>query len=89
MTYPFHVLFVDSCSYNLLSIAQFCDLGLSCTFYDEGVTVTNKKSNEVVFMGFRYGNLYLVDFTSREANLLLASSLLHPRVGYGIVALHT
>jgi hypothetical protein len=33
-----NVLFVDSCSYNLLSIAQFCDLGLSCTFDDEGVT---------------------------------------------------
>jgi hypothetical protein len=26
-----NVLFVDSCSYILLSIAQFCDLGLSCT----------------------------------------------------------
>jgi hypothetical protein len=64
-----NVLFVDSCSYNLLSIAQFCDLGLSCTFDDEGVTITNKKTNEVVFKGFRYGNLYLVDFASHEANL--------------------
>jgi hypothetical protein len=60
---------VDSCSYNLLSIAQFCDLGLSCTFDDEGVTITSKKTNEVVFKGFCYGNLYLVDFTSHEANL--------------------
>jgi hypothetical protein len=39
-----NVLFVDSCSYNLLSIAQFCDLGLSCTFDDEGVTITKKKT---------------------------------------------
>jgi hypothetical protein len=31
-----NVLFVDSCSYNLLSIAQFCDLGLSCTFVMKG-----------------------------------------------------
>jgi hypothetical protein len=31
-----NVLFVDSCSYNLLSIAQFCDLGLSCTFVTPG-----------------------------------------------------
>jgi hypothetical protein len=86
-----NVLFVDFCSYNLLSIAQFCDLGLSCTFVDEGVTITNKKSVEVVFEGFRYGNLYLVDFTSCEANLTLklSSSPLHPRVGYGIIALHT
>jgi hypothetical protein len=60
---------VDSCSYNLLSIAQFCDLSLSCTFDDEDVTITNKKTNEVVFKGFLYGNLYLVDFTSHEANL--------------------
>jgi hypothetical protein len=64
-----NVLFVDSCSYNLLSIAQFCDLSHSCTFDDEGVTITNKKTNEVVFKGFRYGNLYLVDFASHEANL--------------------
>jgi hypothetical protein len=68
-----NVLFVDSCSYNLLSIAQFCDLGLSCTFDDERVTITNKKTNEVVFKGFRYGNLYLVDFASHEANLAMAS----------------
>jgi hypothetical protein len=53
----------------LLSIAQFFDLRLSCTFDDEGVTITNKKTNEVVFKGFRYDNLYLVDFTSHEANL--------------------
>jgi hypothetical protein len=64
-----NVRFVDSCSYNLFSIAQFCDLGLSCTFDDEGLTITNNKINEVVFKGFHYGNLYLVDFTSREANL--------------------
>jgi hypothetical protein len=64
-----NVLFVDSCSYNLLSIAQFCDNGLSCTFGDEGVTITNKKTNEVVFKGFGYGDLYLVDFASHEANL--------------------
>jgi hypothetical protein len=31
-----NVLFVDSCSYNLLYIAQFCDISLSCTFDDEG-----------------------------------------------------
>jgi hypothetical protein len=53
----------------LRSVAQFCDLGLSCTFDDEGVTITNKKTSEVIFKGFRYGNLYLVDFASHEANL--------------------
>jgi hypothetical protein len=53
----------------MLSIAQFFDLGLSCTFDDEGVTITNKKTNEVVFKGFCYGNLYLVNFASHEANL--------------------
>jgi hypothetical protein len=84
-----NVLFVDSCSYNLLSIAQFCDLGLSCTFDDEGFTNTNKKTNEVVFKGFHYGNLYLVDFTSREANLTIClisttskGSLWHRRIAH-------
>jgi hypothetical protein len=64
-----NVLSVDSCTYILLSIAQVCDLGLSCTFDDEGVTNTNKKTNEVVSKGFNYGNLDLVDFTSHEENL--------------------
>jgi hypothetical protein len=31
--------------------------------------VVSKKDDDQVFKGFRYNNLYLVDFTSEDANL--------------------
>ena len=34
-----NVLLVESVSFNLLSIAQLCDLGLTCTFSDSDVVV--------------------------------------------------
>src|SRR6185295_4582320 len=36
-----NVLLVESVSFNLLSIAQLCDLGLICTFSDSEVVVTS------------------------------------------------
>ena len=47
-----NVLFVESVSFNLLSIAQFCDLGLMCTFSDSEVVVTNKEDKSLIFKGF-------------------------------------
>ena len=44
-----NVLFVASVSFNLLSIAKFCDLGLICTFSDSEVVVTNKDFDMVTF----------------------------------------
>ena len=38
-----NVLLVESVNFNLLSIAQLCDLGLICTFSDSEVVVTSKK----------------------------------------------
>ena len=38
-----NVLLVESVSFNLLSIAQLCDLGLICTFSDNEVVVTSKE----------------------------------------------
>ena len=35
-----NVLFVEALSFNLISIAQLCDLGLTCTFDKNGVVVT-------------------------------------------------
>ena len=31
-----NVLYVDSLSFNLLSVGQLCDLGFQCLFYREG-----------------------------------------------------
>ena len=33
------------------------------------VVVSKKDDDQVIFKGFRYNNLYLVDFTSEDANL--------------------
>ena len=37
--------------------------------YREEVVVSKKDDDQVIFKGFRYNNLYLVDFTSKDANL--------------------
>ena len=62
-------LYVASLSFNLLSIGQLCDLGFQCLFSEKEVVVSKKDDDQVIFKGFRYNNLYLVDFTSEDANL--------------------
>jgi hypothetical protein len=64
-----NVLLVKSLSYNLLSVAQLCDLILICKFSPKDVVITSIKSDESIFKGFLYGNLYLVDFSSIDINL--------------------
>jgi hypothetical protein len=63
-----NVLYVASLSFNLLSVDQLCDLGFQCSFTEKEVIVSKKDDDQVIFEGFRY-NLYLVDFTSEDANL--------------------
>jgi hypothetical protein len=63
------VLLVDYLNFNLLSISQLCDLGFSCNFTIEEVLITSAEGSNLMFKGFRHGNLYLVDFSSSEANL--------------------
>ena len=64
-----NIMLVESVSFNLLSIAQLCDLGLICTFSDSGVVVTSKEDKSLIFKGFRHGNIYLVDFSSNDVSL--------------------
>jgi hypothetical protein len=64
-----NVLLVESLSYNLLSVAQLCDLGLICKFSPKDIVITSIKSDKLIFKGFCYGNLYLVDFSSNDASL--------------------
>jgi hypothetical protein len=64
-----NVLLVESLSYNLLSVAQLCDLGLVCKFSPKNVVITSIKSDELIFKRFYYGNLYLIDFSSNDASL--------------------
>ena len=61
------VALVDGLKHNLLSISQLCDKGNSVTFNSEACVVTNKRSNKVVLIGVRKGNVYLADFNSSNA----------------------
>ena len=64
-----NVSLVESLNFNLLSVAQICDLGLFCSFSQEGVSISNEKDNSLVFKDFWFGNLYLVDFSSSDSYL--------------------
>jgi hypothetical protein len=64
------VLYVASLSFNLLSVGQLCDLGYQYSFTPNEVIVSKIDDKQVIFKGFRYNNLYLVDFTSEDANLM-------------------
>ncbi|WVZ89631.1 hypothetical protein U9M48_036010 [Paspalum notatum var. saurae] len=68
-----NVLFVKSLSFNLLSIAQLCDLGLTCEFNKNCVVVKTEKYKSMVFQRFRHGHFYLVDFS--EMNTLSTTCL--------------
>jgi hypothetical protein len=64
-----NVLLVAPLSFNLLSVGQLCDLGIQCLFTPTEVVVSKMDDESVIFKGFRYNNLYLVDFSSEDANL--------------------
>jgi transposase InsO family protein len=64
-----NVLSVAPLSFNLLSVGQLCDLGLLCLSTPIEVVVSKMDDESVIFKGFRYSNLYLVDFSSEDANL--------------------
>jgi hypothetical protein len=64
-----NVLLVAPLSFNLLSVGQLCDLGLQCLFTPTKVIVSKMDDESMVFKGFRYNNLYLVDFTSEDVDL--------------------
>jgi hypothetical protein len=64
-----NVLLVAPLSFNLLLVGQLCDLGLQCLFTPTEVVVSKMDDEPMMFKGFRYSNIYLVDFTSEYANL--------------------
>jgi hypothetical protein len=62
-----NVLLVESLNLNLLSVTQLCDLGFKCIFSVDDVEIISVDGSNLIFKGFRYENLYLVDFNAREA----------------------
>ena len=84
-----NVLLVESLDFNLLSVAQICDLGFKCIFGVNDVEVISVDGSNLVFKGFRHENLYLVDFNASETSLttcLISKSsmgwLWHRRLGH-------
>jgi hypothetical protein len=64
-----NVLLVESLNFNLMSVAQLCDLGFKCMFGVDDVEIISVDGSNLIFRGFRYDNLYLVDFDASEAQL--------------------
>jgi hypothetical protein len=64
-----NVLLVESLNFNLLSAAQLCHLEFSCNFTVDDDIISSVDGRNLKFKGFRYENLYLVDFSSSEAKL--------------------
>jgi hypothetical protein len=60
-----NVLLVESMNFNLLSVTQLYDLGFKCIFEVDYVDY----GSNLIFKGFRYENLYLVDFNANDAQL--------------------
>jgi hypothetical protein len=67
-----NVLLVENLNFNLLSMAQLCDLRFKCIFGVDGVEIISVDGSNLIFKGFRYENLYLVDFNaSAIVNMLI------------------
>jgi hypothetical protein len=64
-----NVLLVESLNFNLLSVAQLCDLGFKHIFGVDDVEIICVDGSYLIFKGFRYENLYLVDFNASDAQL--------------------
>ena len=64
-----NVLLVESLDFNLLLIAQLCDLSFNCIFGSDDVEVVSVDGSNLIFKGFTYGILYLVDFNHNETQL--------------------
>jgi hypothetical protein len=64
-----NVLLVESLNFNLLSVTQLCDLGFKCIFEVDDVGTISVDGSNLIFEGFIYENLYLVDFNTNEAQL--------------------
>jgi hypothetical protein len=84
-----NVLLVEKLNFNLLLVAQLCDLGFKCIFGVDDVEIVSVDGSNLIFKGFRYENLYLVDFNASDTQLstclltkLSMDWLWHRRLGH-------
>jgi hypothetical protein len=82
-----NVLLVENLNFNLLSVAQLCDLGFKCIFGVDDVEIISVDSSNLIFKGSRYENLYLLISMLEKLNSQRVCSLSLAWVGYGIEGL--
>jgi hypothetical protein len=82
-----NVLLVESLNFNLLSVAQLCDLRFKCIFGVDDVETISVDDSNLIFKGLRYDNLYLLISMLVKLNYQHACSLSLVSVGYGIEGL--
>ena len=83
-----NVLLVDNLKHNLLSISQLCDIGFRVVFESSKCSIENVSTNEVIFLGVRKDNVYVIDvdsFDSKNKCLTVMNDnswLWHRRLGH-------
>jgi hypothetical protein len=60
---------VESLGCNLLSVSQLCHMGYNCLFTNFDVTIFRRSDGSLAFKGVSDSKLYLVDFTTENADL--------------------
>jgi len=58
------VLLVEGLKHSLLSISQLCDRGYNITFEPEQCIIADSESTEIVFVGKRVSNFYMLNVSS-------------------------
>jgi hypothetical protein len=82
-----NVLLVESLNFNLLLVAQLCDLGFKCILGVDDVEIISVDGSNLIFKGFRYEiYIYLISKLVKH-NCQHVRSLSLSWVGYGIEGL--
>ena len=81
------MLLVERLNFNLLSVAQLCDLGFKCIFGIDDVEIISIDGSNLIFKGFRYDNLYLINFNASKAKLSTCLFTKSSMGSYGIEVL--
>ncbi|GAV73194.1 hypothetical protein CFOL_v3_16681, partial [Cephalotus follicularis] len=82
-----NVLFVDGLKHNLLSISQLCDKDCRVTFEKDYCKVIDINNDQIKFIRYRHGNVYVVDIDYLQNVKCLVSInedswLWHRRLGH-------
>ena len=78
------VLLVDSLKFNLLAVTQLCDFGYNCSFTKDDVVVTSLMEMIIYSRDLDMRMYILWILLLKRQTCLLACSLNHLWVGYGI-----